>query len=93
MADFVWHPYDPDQDAKEAGLKDHYFYLVTHREYSTPLKARFHYPEEVWQVYGATLHCEFPDCCFEFWYSWDEDNPILAWMEMPEIYKEETNDG
>ena len=78
---FEWHPFCRQPEMHEE-LKDHYYYLVTHRKYKTPMKAKWHSENG-----GAfEVYCHNGS---EFWYSWDPDNPIIAWMEMPEIYHDE----
>lgn len=89
-----WHAFDKDNPDKE--LQDHYFYLVTHSKYETPMKAMWHSENGgTWQVLGCwhlvdetgQRHQEE-----EFWYSWDANNPIIAWMEMPDIFQQEFRD-
>lgn len=74
---YEWHKMDWKDPS---GLVDHHYYLVTHKDYKTPLKAKWHSDnggcfEVLGVVYGR-----------EFWYSWEPDNPIIAWMELPDIW-------
>lgn len=76
-----WHKMDWENPSE---LKDHHYYLVTHKKFKTPMKAKWH--EEMggsFEVIIGGLHVN------EVWHSWDFDNPIIAWMEMPDIYREE----
>ena len=75
-----WHKYPSDDDSL---LKDHYFYLVTHKDFGTPMKAKYHSDVEEFEVYIGGINNN------EYWQPWDPDNPIIAWMELPDIYKEE----
>ena len=87
-----WHVFDKEEPE---GLQDHYFYLVTHSKFKTPMKAMWHSENGgTWQVLGCwhvdesgQRHQEE-----EFWHSWDEDNPITAWMELPNVFQEEFTD-
>lgn len=72
-----WHPYDPKKSGTEQGLLDHFYYLVTHRDYDTPLKAKWH-AEGLWVVIGFTP---------QYVWDWYEDQPVIAWMELPDIYR------
>ena len=82
-----WHKFDPHNPV---GLKDRFYYLVTHEKYGTPMKAKWH--EDMggyFEVLGTWNDSERVRNGIECWHQWDEDNPITAWMDMPEIYKEE----
>lgn len=59
-------------------LKDHYFYLVTHRAYATPMKAKYHIDMDCFEIINAP-HTRV--------YTWDD--LITAWMDLPEVYREE----
>ena len=86
-----WHLFSRDpMENRNSGLTDHNYYLVTHRNYKTQMKAKWHDgPDEHWEVFacphvkGSDKHIERVT---EYWYAWDPENPIIAWMEMPEIY-------
>ena len=84
---FEWKPYDKNIPGREQGLRDHYFYLVTHKEYKTPMKAKWH-DEGCWQVFGETKPNPRPDCTITgYYYDWEEEHPIVAWMDLPDIYQ------
>ena len=75
-----WIPFDRDDNR----LKDRYYYLITHTDYKTPIKAKWYSYEGEWvePFTGKTL-----------WHSWAlEDNKVLAWMELPEPYRERSED-
>lgn len=84
-----WHKFDPKNPGSD--LKDHFYYLVTHKGYETPIRAKWH--NDIgghFEVFVTLDVSEYGDNeIIEYWFSWDKDNPILAWMDMPEIYKEE----
>ncbi len=89
----TWHVYHQTKSGREQGLLDHYYYLVTHRDYKTPMKAKWHDGmDEHWEVFGCARKDEFEHVIAhdltEVWYPWDSCNPIVAWMEMPYTYKE-----
>lgn len=76
-----WIPFDRDDNR----LKDRYYYLITHTDYKTPIKAKWYSYEGEWvePFTGKTL-----------WHSWfPEDNKVLAWMELPEPYCERSEDA
>ena len=82
-----WHKMDWNDTSL---LQDHFYYLVTHKGYKTPMKAKWHNDMGgIWEVIGTTYGF---DVGKEYWYSWETENPILAWMEMPDIWKEDSND-
>ena len=85
---FQWHPYDPKINGKDQGLQNHFYYLVTHKKYGTPMKAKWH-DEGCWEVIGETS--EKNPFCYEsgHYWDWEENHPILAWMDLPDVYKEE----
>ena len=85
---FKWHKMDWENPS---GLVDHCYYLITHKGYKTPLKAKWH--NEMGGCFEALGVTYGFDIGREFWYSWEPNNPIIAWMELPDIYKEdEDND-
>ena len=67
-------------------LQDHYFYLVTHSDFGTPLKAKFH--DDLggyFEFRGYDIDNEFVDPIFR-------DSKCKYFMELPEMpedYKEE----
>ena len=74
----MWHEFGWNDISQ---FKDHYYYLVTHTKYETPMKAKWH--NEMggcWQILGGTGDNS------DYVYSWDEKY-VIAWMELPEIYK------
>lgn len=86
MESYNWYPYDPQIPGREQGLQDHFYYLVTHKKYGTPMKAKWH-DEGYWEVIGETdSQRPFQYTSMNYW-DWEENHPILAWMEMPEVYK------
>lgn len=65
-------------------LKDHYFYLVAHKKFATPMKAKYHDDGGIrrFQIMSVsndirTRH-NFDDV-----YSWDDS--ITHWMELPDM--------
>lgn len=88
----TWHPYVLGKAGRDQGLIDHHYYLVTHRDYNTPIKAKWHDGmDEHWEVFGCARYDDVGKTVLgmdeiEFWYPWDYDNPIVAWMEMPYVY-------
>lgn len=79
-----WHKMDWNDISQ---LQDHYYYLVTHKNYKTPMKAKWHSENggcwEVLGCWGGDFH-QFSD----YDYSWD-NHVVLAWMDLPDIYREE----
>lgn len=65
-------------------LQDHYFYLVAHKKFATPMKAKYHDD-------GGMRHFQIMsvsnDICtrhnFDNVYSWDDS--ITHWMELPDM--------
>lgn len=85
-----WHAFDKDDPGPE--LQDHHYYLVTHTDYKTPMKAKWH--SELgggWEVLGCAGD-GWTETKEEFWYSWDANNPIIAWMDLPDIFQSEFTD-
>ena len=74
----MWHEFDWDDTSK---LKDHYFYLVTHKKYETPMKAKWH-EEGAWEIISSLCNQ------YDYVEPWDEKF-VIAWMELPKCYKEE----
>lgn len=65
-------------------LKDHHWYLITHKDYETPIKAKFHLgglQHFTWYNGGGIWCCSY--------YIEGYDNEVLAWMPLPDPYKEE----
>jgi len=65
-------------------LQDRYYYLVAHKDYTTPLKAKFY----------KDFPCYFKVCTFNgnfvtYIFSEEEDNEITHAMKLPELPKEE----
>lgn len=87
-----WHKMDWN---KTDELKDHCFYLVTHKDYKTPMKAKWHSDAGgIWEIRGCpVVYTGIDDDVTAFTsryeFAWDDDHLVLAWMEMPELYKEE----
>lgn len=74
----LWHKFDREN---HNALQDHYYYLVTHKDYATPMKAKWHEGcDEHWEIFVGMGR---PN---EIVYTWDKDCKVIAWMEMPEIY-------
>lgn len=65
-------------------LQDHYFYLVAHKKFATPMKAKYHDDGGMrhFQIMSASN-----DICtrhnFDDVYSWDDS--ITHWMELPDL--------
>ena len=79
-----WHVYDRKHPK---GLEDHNYYLVTHTHYGTPMKAKWHADlGGIWEVYGCQGREGYHGQVYEYWYAWDKENPITAWMELPDVY-------
>lgn len=69
-------------------LEDHNYYLVTHKDYATPMKAKWHEGcDEHWEIFVGMGR---PN---EIVYTWDEDCKVIAWMEIPEIYNEQKEEA
>lgn len=64
-------------------LQDRYYYLVAHKDYTTPLKAKF-YKELPPYFKVCTFNGNFVTYIFE-----EEDNEITHVMKLPELPKEE----
>ena len=79
-----WHKMDWEDTSQ---LQDHYFYLVTYRGLKTPMKAKWHAEMGgCWEVRGIPY---LKKLSIEYWYPWEENNPIIAWMDIPDIYHKE----
>ena len=75
----IWHKFD--RGNHYGCLEDHKYYLVTHKDYVTPMKAKWHEGcDEHWEIFVGMGR---PN---EIEYTWDEYCKVIAWMEMPEIY-------
>lgn len=62
-------------------LEDHYFYLVAHKKFATPMKAKYHdecYGGRFEILSGSWRTGEIKDVC-----SWDED--ITHFMDLPDM--------
>ncbi len=68
-----WNPWKSD----DSRLKDHHYYLVTHTEFGTPMKAKYHQEIDAFEIINNPTTCA---------YKWD--NKVLAWQELPEVYRE-----
>lgn len=81
LAKASWIPWTTEDDDRP---KDRFYYLVSMRSYKTPMKAKF-YKEVLpyWRIFGTTI--ENTECVYF------SDNEITAYMELPELYKEEKN--
>ena len=73
---YVWNKFSPDDER----LKDHYFYLISHKNYDTPIKAKWH--EEGYWTEPFTMET--------LYWRHDEDtrDNVSAWTYLPEKYKE-----
>lgn len=72
-----WHKL-PDT---ENMLQDHYFYLVRHIEFGTPMKAKFHADGEPhFEIYGCN-HGAGKMIVYEHEFG----NHITHWMDMPDL--------
>lgn len=81
-----WHKMNWEDTSE---LKDHYYYLVTHTDYGTPMKAKWHNEAGgCFEVIGVPKSLHEYDVEFVWSYESEDHNPIIAWMEMPDIYKE-----
>lgn len=86
-----WHKMDWNDTSM---LQDHYYYLVTIPFFETPMKAKWH--SEMgghWEVFGVPMGNP-GECGCTYHYEWEEDDDerVIAWMEMPDVYKEDSND-
>lgn len=70
-------------------LKDHWFYLVTHKDYKTPMKAKWHSEDGgCWEIRGCPAMSGMIFYTSRYDYSIDTEHYVTAWMELPDIYKE-----
>lgn len=76
-------------------LDDHFYYLVSHKDYKTPMKAKFHkdcsgYHFEVCTMEGAIIEWIYtgPDE-----YKFGEEWNITHVMNLPDMPKEDQTDG
>ncbi len=70
-------------------LKDHWFYLVTHKDYKTPMKAKWHCEDGgCWKIRGCPAMSGMIFYTSRYDYSYDTEHYVTAWMELPDIYKE-----
>ena len=86
MSNYIWHEVIKECPSKL--LIDHYYYLVTHSKYGTPMKAKWH--DEMGGIWEVFIGNGEPN---EHIYSWDDPYPILAWMQMPANYEYSTAKG
>lgn len=71
-------------------LQDHHYYLVTHRDYMTPMKAKWHSEfGGTWEILGCPAMSGMIFSSNRYENSYDAEHYVLAWMELPDIYKEE----
>lgn len=84
---FKWHKMDWKDPS---GLVDHHYYLITYKGYETPLKAKWHSDMGgCFEVLGTTRGLYGFDIGIGYFYNWEPDNPVIAWMELPDIYRED----
>lgn len=82
MSDYTWHKFDKNNPPKQ--LIDHYYYLVTHTYFGTPMKAKWH--EEMGGLWEIFIGNGKPN---EYVYCFNETCPISAWMQLPAKYSYE----
>lgn len=83
MADtlMIWNKMDWDNAS--GILKNHYYYMLTVKGFGTPMKGKWHHEmAPYWEIHteGKTI----------VEYIWDHekgDEKVIAWAEMPEIFK------
>ena len=83
----TWHKMDW---LDTSALKDHYYYLVTIPFFETPMKAKWHV-EGAWEIFGVPTKVH-GECVCKYCHEWDKDDDdmrVIAWMDIPEVYKEE----
>ena len=77
MKELSWHKLPDTEDM----LRDHYFYLVRHIEFGTPMKAKFHADGEPhFEIYGCNHGAGKMIV-----YSSDFGSHITHWMDMPDL--------
>lgn len=69
---FEWNTWAEHDDR----LKDNYYYLVTHKDYDTPMKAKYHGNVPRFDILGGNNEVAL------FF-----DGTVTAWMELPDIYR------
>lgn len=65
-------------------LRDHWYYLVNHKDFDTPMKAKYHNDGEL-RCFQIVSHNRYVDDV----YSWDID-VVTHFMEMPEMPERES---
>lgn len=76
-----WNAYDPSKGDER--LNDHHYYLVSHKDFGTPMKAKYHSElGGIWEVFIGRGQLN------GFVNPWDDPYPIDAWMKLPEKYGE-----
>lgn len=66
----TWHKLPDDENL----LEDHYWYLIAHRRFGTPMKAKYHDDCDArFEFYCAEGRCS----------SYLTDNEVTHWMELP----------
>ena len=79
----IWKEFDLDNEE----LQDHHFYLVAHKDYGTPMKAKWHQDcPPTFQVYIGGGKCdEYIDELSN--YHAEENKKITHWCKLPNLPK------
>ena len=79
----IWKEFDLDNEE----LQDHHFYLVAHKDYGTPMKAKWHQDcTPTFQVYIGGGKCdEYIDELSN--YHAEENKKITHWCKLPNLPK------
>ena len=68
----TWHKMPDDENL----LEDHYWYLIAHRDFATPMKAKYHgEPFPYFEMYYEGGRCV----------SYLYDGAVKYWTELPEM--------
>lgn len=83
LGEKIWKEFDLDNEE----LQDHYFYLVAHKDYGTPMKAKWHQDcPPTFQVYIGGGKCdEYIDELSN--YHAEENKKITHWCKLPNLPK------
>ncbi len=76
----MWNQFDKENPSE--ALQDNHYYLVTHVYYATPMKAKWHDGCDAhWEVFIGNGK---PN---EIIYCWDNPCDIIAWRNMPDVFR------